>query len=113
MPALEQQYPDVPIATLKAIENSVRTQIVSDLRGSAFLYCDVSKEDVLLCIKHGTVVAVARKLEAAELENANGCMRCNTPSKCAVHGCSPLTWPAEDRVPSPTTNAPEFTDGFN
>lgn len=23
------------------------------------------------------------------------CFRCNTPEKCAVHGCSPLTWPAE------------------
>ena len=24
-----------------------------------------------------------------------GCMRCNTPKKCALYGCSPLTWPAE------------------
>ena len=28
-------------------------------------------------------------------EPANGCLRCNTPKKCAVHGCSPLTWPSE------------------
>ena len=24
-----------------------------------------------------------------------GCPRCNTPKKCAVHGCSPMTWPSE------------------
>ena len=24
-----------------------------------------------------------------------GCMRCNTPKKCALYGCSPLTWPSE------------------
>ena len=24
-----------------------------------------------------------------------GCMRCNTPKKCALYGCSPLTWPTE------------------
>lgn len=29
------------------------------------------------------------------MENAQGCMRCNTPKKCALYGCSPLTWPAE------------------
>ena len=23
------------------------------------------------------------------------CMRCNTPKKCALYGCSPLTWPSE------------------
>ena len=26
-----------------------------------------------------------------------GCMRCNTPKKCALYGCLPLTWPAEQR----------------
>lgn len=24
-----------------------------------------------------------------------GCFRCNTPKKCDIYGCSPLTWPAE------------------
>lgn len=31
----------------------------------------------------------------AEQPAKQGCMRCNTPKKCALYGCSPLTWPAE------------------
>ena len=31
----------------------------------------------------------------AEQPAQQGCMRCNTPKKCALYGCSPLTWPAE------------------
>ena len=31
----------------------------------------------------------------AEQPVQQGCLRCNTPKKCALHGCSPLTWPAE------------------
>ena len=26
---------------------------------------------------------------------AFSCLRCVTPKKCAVHGCSPNTWPSE------------------
>jgi len=41
--------------------------------------------------------------DAWQASNANhpkptpwpGCMRCNTPKKCAVHGCCPGTWPSE------------------
>jgi hypothetical protein len=36
----------------------------------------------------------------AEQPAQQGCMRCNTPKKCALYGCSPLTWPAEQ--PEPT-----------
>ena len=25
------------------------------------------------------------------------CLRCVTPAKCGMHGCSPGTWPAEQR----------------
>lgn len=38
---------------LEDIEREVRKKIVTELRSSAFLYCDVNKEDVLLCIEHG------------------------------------------------------------
>lgn len=31
----------------------------------------------------------------AEQPAQQGCMRCNTPKKCALYGCSPLTWPSE------------------
>lgn len=31
----------------------------------------------------------------AEQPSQQGCMRCNTPKKCALYGCSPLTWPSE------------------
>lgn len=48
------------------LEKQVRAKVVSELRHSAFLHCDVNKEDVLLTIKHGTTLMEARKLEAAE-----------------------------------------------
>ena len=31
------------------------------------------------------------------------CLRCATPKKCAVHGCSPNTWPSEK---NPTSKPP-------
>ncbi len=50
-------------AMAKAVELDVRAQVVRELRSSAYLHCDVNKEDVLLCIKHGTTLIEARKLQ--------------------------------------------------
>ena len=40
----------------------------------------------------------ARELGLDYAPEQQGCMRCNTPKKCALYGCSPLTWPAEQPV---------------
>ena len=32
---------------------------------------------------------------------AFSCLRCATPKKCAVHGCSPNTWPSESSPKRP------------
>lgn len=38
-----------------------------------------------------------RKVDRLEQEPvAFSCLRCVTPKKCAIHGCSPNTWPSED-----------------
>lgn len=34
-------------------EGETRRKVVAELRSSAFLHCDVNKEDVLLAIEHG------------------------------------------------------------
>lgn len=49
-------------------EKATRLKVVKDLRSSAFLHCDVNKEDVLLCIKHGCTLIEAKKLEEAEIK---------------------------------------------
>lgn len=46
-----------------AAEKEVRLKVVQELRSSAFLHCDVNKEHVLLCIKHGTTLIEALKKE--------------------------------------------------
>ncbi|MDR6539484.1 hypothetical protein [Variovorax soli] len=51
-----------------APESTARRKIVEELRGSAFLHCDVNKEHVLLCIKHGTNLIKAQELETEELK---------------------------------------------
>lgn len=48
----------------KHAEVKTRAKVVSDLRSSAFLHCDVNKEDVLLCIKHGCTLIEAKQREA-------------------------------------------------
>lgn len=44
-------------------EKTVRAKIAAELRSSAFMYCDVNKEDVLLCIKHGCTLREAKQRE--------------------------------------------------
>ena len=44
--------------------------------------------------KMQAAITVLRE-ELAEQPAQQGCMRCNTPKKCALYGCSPLTWPSE------------------
>lgn len=38
---------------------------------------------------------IKQVIALADQPAQQGCMRCNTPKKCALYGCSPLTWPAE------------------
>ncbi len=42
---------------------------------------------------HPAVIKLRAAIEQAERQEP--CMRCNTPKKCSLYGCSPLTWPAE------------------
>lgn len=44
---------------------------------------------------HAIREALAHAPSEREQPAQKGCMRCNTPKKCALYGCSPLTWPAE------------------
>ena len=42
------------------------------------------------------ITAIKEALAQPEQEPvAFSCLRCVTPKKCAVHGCSPNTWPSE------------------
>ena len=45
---------------------------------------------------YGPITAIKEALAQPEQEPvAFSCLRCVTPKKCAVHGCSPNTWPSE------------------
>lgn len=46
--------------------------------------------DCPLCGFDGAVGFDPKAIEKA-------CLRCNTPKKCAIHGCSPNTWEAENK----------------
>jgi len=37
--------------------------------------------------------------QPAPVQEPVGCMRCSTPTKCSVWGCSPNTWPSESTTP--------------
>lgn len=56
-------------------EQQTRGKVVAELRSSAFLYCDVNKEDTLLCIKHGCTLVEAKEREATRLEAAEALLR--------------------------------------
>ena len=47
-----------------------------------------------LMASNKTLIEAIAQAEAQTVEPV-GCMRCNTPKKCAAHGCSPNTWPSE------------------
>jgi hypothetical protein len=53
-----------PFYLVVPTEAEIRRKIVAELRSSAFLHCDVNKEDVLLCIEHGCTLLEARTIEA-------------------------------------------------
>lgn len=57
---------DIPLYLQPLTEAEVRLKVVEELRSSAFLHCDVNKEDVLLCIKHGCTLVEARAIEATK-----------------------------------------------
>ena len=45
-------------------------------------------------------------LEQPAAQEPVGCMRCATPKKCAIWGCSPNTWPSENTTPPAAQPAP-------
>ena len=48
------------------------------------------------------ITAIKEALAQPEQEPvAFSCLRCATPKKCAVHGCSPNTWPSESSPKRP------------
>ena len=52
--------------------------------------CKTDAEKTAFAFGWGKALEENRKQLAQQ-----GCMRCNTPKKCALYGCSPLTWPSE------------------
>ena len=60
------------------------------------------------------ITAIKEALAQPEQEPAAfSCLRCVTPKKCAVHGCSPNTWPSESSPKRPwagLTDEPTYTE---
>jgi hypothetical protein len=75
------RYYHLPIESRAEIEKQVREQIVKDLRSSAFLHCDVNKEHVLICIKHGKTLVESMELEHANKPSAPNLEQASEPSE--------------------------------
>ena len=45
--------------------------------------------------RNGKAIKALEEALAKQEQVKSSCFRCNSPKKCAVHGCSPLTWPSE------------------
>jgi hypothetical protein len=57
-------------------------------------------------------MAEIKRLKAAQpapVQEPVGCMRCATPKKCAIWGCSPNTWPSENTTPPAAQPVPVKT----
>jgi hypothetical protein len=73
-------------------------------------------EDLEYSDSDKNVIAAIKQALAAPVQEPAGCMRCATPKKCAIWGCSPNTWPSEfapPAQPAPVQEPVAIPEGFS
>ena len=98
--ALESQIESIKQMPIARRENGMVVFAVPEAAWVG-LTCCVNDMRQALAEQQSGIKQVIELYDSPEQPEQQGCMRCNTPKKCALYGCSPLTWPAEQPAPPP------------